>query len=152
MKKIPSRDDALREGWVEFLSGFTFHHIVHLTFKFTKCSIDLAFIRLGNWANGLCRIGQGPIEWIAFPELTHEGLYHLHGLTWGTVAIPIRLMEDRWRFRNGLYVKVETFEPDEGAESYITKKITADFSEGRFSPGLIRAAVRRGRQMRSFQT
>ena len=63
MTKRIFRDGKLREGWVEFLRQFSFHHLAHLAFKFAKCSIDLAFLRLRHWANGLCRISQasGPI-------------------------------------------------------------------------------------------
>ena len=145
MTKRIFRDGKLREGWVEFLRQFSFHHLAHLTFKFAKCSIDLAFLRLRHWANGLCRISQGPIEWVAFPEPTHDELYHLHALIWGTFTVPIKMMEDRWQLRNGLYVRIDPFETDRGAEYYITKWVSADFSEGRFSPGLMRAAVRPGR-------
>ena len=69
-------------------------------------------------------------------------------LSQGTSTVPVKMMEDGWRLRNGLYVRIDPFETHRGAEYYITKRVSADFSEGRFSFGFIRAAVRLGRMAR----
>ena len=123
----------LRRAWANFLKEFEWDHVGHLTFRYTSCSIDLALKRFEDWANGLCRLTQGPVHWVAFPEQTYDGLYHLHVLIYGTRDIDVRRMRNRWRLRNGYQVKIE---------HYAVKWISVRYSECRFSKTLKLRALR----------
>lgn len=138
----PSRDRRLRAGWVALLERHEFDHLAHLTFKFERASIRFAFERLDNWSNGLARLAQRPIAWAAFPEYTHADLVHLHALLVGTGDVPVETMTERWRTRNGR-AKIEPFEEGRGGERYITKAISARYSEGDFSSNFERVVRRR---------
>ena len=126
----------LRRVWANFLKEFEWDHVGHLTFRYTSCSIDLALKRFEDWANGLCRLTQGPVHWVAFPERTYDGLYHLHVLICGTRDIDVRRMRNRWRLRNGYQLKIEPYVQAFGIEHYAVKWISVRYSECRFSKTL----------------
>jgi hypothetical protein len=168
----PQPCNRLREGWVELLKGRPYDHFATLTFKrmgvseqlafpslqglgaekkyaFKKLeregvSEDFAFRRFENWINGQARITQRPIAWVAFPEKTHAGHVHLHALLVGTRSLSAAQMETSWRQKNGI-AKIYRYEPDRGAEEYLTKGVNLDCSLGRLSSNFDRVArVRQG--------
>jgi hypothetical protein len=130
---------------------YVFDHLAHLTFgsdieennRFTYCSVELAMKRMEWWANGLASLAQGPIWWMAFPELTHHGKYHLHALLGGTGSVDTVRMEARWRRRNGHFVKIDHYIEDAGIEEYFTKRISEDVSDVGLSNNFAKMAVRR---------
>ena len=122
----------LRKAHADHLRCFEWDHEATLTFKFLKASIDFSFTRLENWANGLGWIARGPVAWVGVPEETPGGLHHLHCLLRGTSGIPTRLMEARWRRRNGLCL-IREYVPGLGVEDYVVKEVSIEVSEGRFS-------------------
>jgi len=119
----------LRQGWADFLRQFEWDHVGTFTFAFTKCSAGLATRRFEHWANGLCRVTQGAVHWAAFPEPTHESLYHLHALISGTTRLSVEQMEKRWHYRNSVHVKIERYREPGGFEHYASKLTSARHSE-----------------------
>jgi len=129
-------DRRLRQGWTTFLRQFTWDHVGTFTFPFTKCSADLATRRFEHWANGLCRVTQGAVHWAAFPEPTHEGVFHLHALLGGTTRLSVEQMERRWHYRNSIHVKIEQYLEPGGFQHYATKGISTSYSEVALSKSL----------------
>ena len=129
----------LHAAWVEFLSRYVWDKQGHFTFRHAG-PMDKAFAGLGGWANGLTRLTQGPIHWVAFPEPTSTDRWHLHCLLQGTANVDPEVMEARWRRRHGHFVQIDPFDRQSGIISYITKLVSVEFSEARFSNGFLKAA------------
>ena len=130
-------DEELRAHWAEWIRPVPWVHVAHLTFQPNQRGLPLTFRQLGNWRNGLAKITQGPVDCVAFPEPTLQviELYHLHALVLGTERLTIKEMVGRWKWHNGHQAKIELYDATLGIEYYVTKMVSADFSEGDFTPG-----------------
>lgn len=126
----------LRESWGHLASAFEWHHVGTFTTRY-RASIDLIFRLLAQWAASIREVHRRVIEWLAFPESTEEGGYHLHALVHGTRGLSDVALRRPWQRVHGHYVKIEPYLPDRGFEYYMAKEVSLNYSEGRFSPDFI---------------
>ena len=125
-------DRALHDAWAELVGRVDWDHVAHLTFKYEQVSIDSAFRMLETWIEGLEDITGEQVEWSAFPEQSNRDVCHLHVVVKGTASLLTRTLEERWRRRYG-FARVTVYQAEGGIEQYMTKAVSPDFSEGRFS-------------------
>lgn len=139
---VDHENAQLQLAWVRLLQRYEWHHQGHFTFRSRRpLSMEATLSRFAGWANGLARPTQGQVHFVAFPERhKHSDRWHLHALLQGTERLPMPDMERWWRRGHGDQVRIDPFDRQSNILWYITKMVSPEFSEARFSNGFLKAA------------
>ena len=149
------------QAWATLISPFCWDHYFSLTFRnfFTRShdwsTLDTSLVlktawrEFDWWMRTLNR--NRSIDWVAAPEFTTSGHLHFHGLSSGTHNLGVDHLDKTWRRRpyrdhelnttgNSTRQKkwktrghssVRIYRPNTGAEHYLMKHVTPDWSEVR---------------------
>lgn len=131
----------LGPAWAEALPKLRWDHCVHGGFL-EDLSIPKAFARLGEFSDSLGIAKRRRIGWVAFPEFYGSHVIRLHVLLRGTGGLTIRSLLDHWWSLNRHVARVFRYKSSHSLKWFMSDSWASDFSEGRFSPGLLEARRR----------
>jgi hypothetical protein len=117
---LPNPDfDSPRHGWWEWLWGYRWDHVVHLTtrFGYTQTALTNEFIK--RFIRRLARKSHQSIAWFYVIEEPVRGHPHLHGLLAGTSCLRIEQIGWAW---NAGFSRAQLFSAEQQLR-YVIKSV-----------------------------
>ena len=132
----------LGPAWMEALPKLRWDHCLHGRFG-KLLSIPKAFARLGEFSDSLGTGKRRRIEWVAFPQFYQSHVSSFHVLLKGTGRLRVKSLNDHWFSLNRHMAQTFHYKSSHSLKYFMADSVFSDFSEGRFSPGLLEARRRK---------